>query len=336
MDLFKDYTQEESKVIYTHLNTEYTNDNNIPDYIALRLAELHANGYSGKKDYNNVSASMFSMSMKQMLYTLDAIKSDSIKTIDVSIVFASVLGTNLHTLFLGKEEDRVFKKIGKWTLSAEADRIESPDGTNTNTIRFENGHVIDIKSTSTFMFKKFLADKDTFARIGTMSIEDMKVLAPTLFKYTIQISDYNWMYDLNKPTGYLDFIMINWTQMNLSELGERIQRQPINLFSKEELEAYIIGVLDRLDAYRESGFYPDCTEVEIYGVTHYEYKVVKYGKTRRVAGTKIHSTYESAALEQMNHAGTQVLETKKKSKSPNCIYCDHKDICEQGKGELGV
>jgi len=70
-NLFDNYEPEDTTVIYKTDSTHYTNKANIPKYIALKLAELSASSYSGTKDYNNVSASMFAMTMKQMLYTLD-------------------------------------------------------------------------------------------------------------------------------------------------------------------------------------------------------------------------------------------------------------------------
>ncbi len=315
-------TQTNEVVLETD-STIYTNTTGMPGYIANKLATYSSESYSGKKDPKTISASMLNQSIKQILLTLKGIEEGTKQTVDVNTIYSSSIGTLLHTFFyeqFGGEEERAFKTLNDFTISGEADHITR-----------DTKVVVDMKTTSTFVVKKLI--QDLALHDPSHTIEQMRSQTPSLFKYTIQLSCYKWLYDLESDIGYIDLVMTNWTKMNLSELGERIQRVELQLFSHKDMKEYLTELLSKVSAYQESGFLPDCDELTVNGGTiKKEYKIVKGcdGK-RKIAKSGTHYTYQSAAEVVGNFPGGVVKEFKDTGTATGCLYCNHLNDCQQGQ-----
>lgn len=308
----------------------YTNKNKLPAYMAYRLIELSESSYGGLKEQNIISASMFSASVKQMLLHLQRTEAFYKVTVDVSDVIKSVQGSALHEMYLVDEPARIFKEVLGYKISGGADYIRYNEELGVMELR-------DIKTTSVKQVKNL---KDELEVYKHCSLADLKVKYPTIFKYNIQLSVYNWLYDLNIGVGNLDFVMMDWTNMHLSSIGAMIQTIQLPLYSAKETEEYVESIVSLITGYKKSGYLPDCTITETSGKPVPEFKLVKnLLKPRKVNGSDVYRTRSEAAIAQSIYPDTYIFEAKKPQKPFLCTeYCqyngaigvDGKLVCQQG------
>lgn len=317
----------------------YTNNTDITAYLADRLIEESESSYGGNKEKDVISSTMFALSTKQIILHLERAEKFYRTTVDVSDLIKSVQGSSLHELYLGIEPARQFTDVLGYKVSGGADRItygaDSTPLLKTDDISILNGQdnirLRDIKTTSSFVVKDLKAELSLYN--ASMSLSTLKVQLPVLFKYVIQQSIYALLYKLDIGVATLDVVIMNWTQMNRSELGEMVQEVNVPVYDSEDTLEYITEVVSKIQKYRKSGFKPDCSEIETQGKVIPEYKLVKPGKTRRVNGSKIYHTRQDAINAMSDFPGTVLYESKPKTRSILCIdYCEFNNtgVCEQG------
>lgn len=331
--------QQDTGVFRETESTIYTNEQSIPLYLANRLVDISEASYGGEPTPNLISATTLAQPIKEIIHKLNRVEAPYKVTIDANSLIKSVNGSILHEAYLQDEPDRQFKTILGYTISGGTDylRPTGPDGAL---------ELRDIKTTSSFNVQKIKAEAE-LCPIG-MPLADMRIKYPTMFKYVSQLSIYNWLYDLNLSVGYLDFIIMNHSPMDMSTTGPQMQGFQIPLASIEETVAYITDKVDKIIKYRASGFMPDCTQQELTGKPKPVFKLIKstdIGKPspRAVSGSGNHSSMAAAAAHQSSDpkfASTVVFNaTKPNTTPPACMgFCEFgratdtngNTICQQG------
>jgi len=310
------------KVLKETEDTVFINDNTvIPEWLALRYIEISLKSYSGTKEVNRISTTEFSKSDKQILLGQERIKDSYKITVDVADIVSSVLGTIVHEGILETEPTRKTKKIGKWTISGQADKIE-------------NNTIYDLKHTSVYSGKNLLRELDLYPKYYDMSLEDLYVKCPSIFKYLSQLAIYNWLYELNNDVGYITFIFNNWTFKDKSTVPYKNMQVEFKLPSIEKIKEYVTNRLNKLEAYQDTEYLPDCDDNALGKSTTFTYKIVAYGKTRAVNGSGgSFNTLNEASIAQINFPNTEIKETKKYTEPNLClVWCPYNKagICEQG------
>ncbi len=311
----------QTKILKETASTIYLTDGTITDWIALRYIELYETGYDGVRTLDRISTTEFAKSDKQILLEQQRIKNPYKVEKDVAQLINSVNGTSLHNTILGVEPDRQEKEIGKWTISGGADRIEAHT-------------VYDLKNTSTLEGKKLKRDLEMCPNYPDLSLEDLQAKFPTLFKFLFQLSNYKWLYELPTDVGYINFVFNNWTFMDKEILPSKVMEFKFHLAPFDKVINYITKRTLRLESYQKSGYLPDCPDSTLGISKSSTFKIVKYGKTRRVNGSKIYNTLDEASKAQSEFIGTEIKETKDNTSPILCLrWCDFnkEGICEQGQ-----
>lgn len=250
--------------------------------------------------------------------------------VDVTAIYCQHVKLPPAEAFKG-EEPRAFMELCGFTVSGESDRIEVDPVTGKKTLR-------DIKSTSSFMLKKLMADMEV--HVPGRSLADMKVHTPVLFKYAIQQSIYNVLYKLGLTTATLDFIIINHSPLDRSTIGEALQGYVIPIATEEDTVAFMIDILTKVKQYRASGYLPNCTETETSGKPQPLFKLVKNpSKPRKVNGSGDYRSRAEAAQAMAQYPGTVVFDATQFAKPDLCTkYCQFcnvtnhlgETVCTQG------
>jgi hypothetical protein len=298
--------------------TIYTNDSSVPNVLALRLIDIYEEAYSGKPELATISATEFVGSNKQILLKQRRIKDFYKLTKEVSSIQQSVLGTIMHSGIYPNEPSRRTKKIGKWTISGQADNITE-------------GTLYDLKYMAVFTAN--MLQKEMRRYNSRLALEDLKVKFPTIFKFTIQLSIYNWLYDLKSEVGYILQVVSNWSIRDRSTIPNKSSLQDIEIYSHKEVVEYLTKRLDIIEQYQNNGTLPDCSLSEIGSSKSSIFKLVRPGKDRRVSKSKECDTYEEATKEQLNFNNTVIHEVSKSTTPLLCIqYCDFNKtgFCTQG------
>ena len=327
-------------------STIYTNTTGIPVYMANKLIELNESSYGGAHEATTISASMFSHSIKQIVLHLNRAENYYKTTTDISNLIKSVQGSILHEAYLVVEPSRQFITINGFTISGGADRITyGPDDTpllESDDISILDGQtnkkLRDIKTTSTHVVAKLKAEMEMH-NPGT-PLADMKVHTPVLFKYVIQQSIYNVLYNLNVSTATLDVVCMDWTQANRSTIGEMIQAVDIPLASIDDTIAFVTDVTSKVTKYKASGYLPECTPTELGGKPTPVFKLVKDpSKPRAVPKSGQFRSRTEAAMAQSNFPGTVVYDATKPNTPFLCTsFCQFNcatdangnQVCQQG------
>jgi hypothetical protein len=313
--------------VYTTLketeDTIFINNNEvIPEWLALRYIDISLKSYSGKRELNRISTTEFSKSDKQILLEQQRIQNGYKITVDVEDIVSSVLGTIVHEGILQTEPERQEKSIGKWVISGQADRI------NNNTI-------YDLKHTSIYSGKNLLRELDLYPKYHEMSLEDLQVKCPSIFKYLSQLAIYNWLYNLDNDIGYITFIFNNWTFKDKQDIKNKNMQIEFKLPNIDKIEQYLINRLNRLKSYQDTGYLPDCDDNTLGISTTRTYKIVKYGKTRAVNGSGgSFNTLNEASIAQLKFPNTEIKETVITTEPTLCLnWCkfNKEGVCEQGQ-----
>lgn len=335
-NIFKNINTQQSDSIFRETeSTIYTNNTNIPHYIADRLIDISESSYGGNKEKNTVSATMFSSSIKQIILHLNRADNFYKITEDVSNLVVSVHGSIIHEAYLVNEPPRQSIQIGEYTVTGGTDRITYGPN-NTKLLAFDTLSILDgksniqlrdIKTTSTFKVAKLKSEMEEHV-IGT-KLADMKVRTPILFSYVLQQSIYNLLYKLHITHATLDIVCMNWTQANRSTTGERIQAFKIPLATEEDTLDFITTTLDKVAKYRASGYLPDCTPTELGGKPTPVFKLVKNpAKPRAVPKSGSYKSMAEAAAAQPNFPGTVVYNATKPLTPFLCLqYCPFNGAC---------
>jgi len=312
-----------SKVIKETESIKYVSDGKIPEWVALRLIELSEKAYSGKKQVNRISTTEFSKSDKQILLAQQRILKPYQIEVDVSTLQNSVNGSIIHEAYLGEEPKRIEKKIGKWVISGQADRIK-------------NNILNDLKNVSVYAGKDLFRELELYPEYYDIPLEDLEVKCPSIFKYLSQLSIYNWLYDLpSENVGIITFIFNNWSYRDEKTISSRNLEVEFKLANHTKIVDYLTKRLERLSTYQESGYLPDCSSNALGTKSTSTYKVVKYGGTRAVSGSGgSFNSLNEASLARANFPNTEIREFKSNSDPTLCLkWCQFniKGICDQGQ-----
>jgi len=310
--------------------TRYTFDESkIPKWIALSYINLAEKAYSGKRELNRISTTEFSGSDKQILLGQRRLQNPYKVDVNVLNLQNSVHGSILHEAILGVEPDRKEKKIGKWTISGGADRIE-------------DGVVYDLKNTSVYSGKDLFRELDLCTDYYDLSLEDLYELYPSIFKFLSQLSIYSWLYDLKSEVGYITFIFNNWSFKDKTTIPGKNMEVEFRLASHSKVEEYLTKRLERIEAYQESGYLPQCNSNTTGAKSSSVYKIVKPGSTnkRAINGSGgSHNTLQAASQAQTAlNVYSEILEVKSNSEPTLCLqYCQYNTeingipVCIQGQ-----
>lgn len=356
-NLFENLDTTSNGVFRETSNTRYTNEHNIPEYLASRLVDISEDSYGGEPTPNLISATTLGQPIKEIIHKLNRVDNPYKVTTDVNSLIKSVNGTILHDAYFGPkgEPKRQFKQILGYTISGGADRITyGPNDTSVGEtddlsilVGQSNIKLRDIKTTSTHVVRKIKFE--LAACPDTISLSDMRIKFPSLYSKILQQSIYNWLYDLNVSVGYLDFIIMNHSPMDMSTVGPQMQGYEIPLASIEDTIAHVTDRVEKVIKYRASGFMPDCTQQELIGKPTIEYKLVKstdmHKPNPRAANGSggAHPTMALALAKQQSEpklANCSIVESTKPSKNqPACLgFCEfgramdsnNQPICKQG------
>jgi len=319
--------------------TIYTNKTNIPVYLANRLIEISEDSYGGKRESNLISATSLANPIQRIIYDLERADNFYKITTDVNDIIKSTQGSILHTAYVPNEPPRQFKTILDYTISGGADYIRSTGPNGTTELR-------DIKTTSSLNVQKIKTEYELCP--ANITLADMQVKYPTLFKYVSQLSIYNWLYDLDLSVGYLDFVIMNHTARDISNTGYQIQGFEVNLASVKDTINFVTDIVTKVKAYRKSGFRPACTDLQLYDKPKPLFKLIKATdaykpEPRAVKGSGNHASRALAAAHQASNPkfiNTIVYDaTKPKMDNPTCMkFCpygraidnDGNIVCQQG------
>jgi len=201
-------------------------------------------------------------------------------------------------------EQRVNKKVGKWTVSGKYDCIF-------------DGSVRDIKNTSTYTYEKGTNDKD----------------------YILQGSYYRWLNPtlVTSDTMYIDYIFSDWKdgQSNspnypsAPHVPKPFKLDPITL-----VQSRVESKLNDIERFWDSAEddMPACTSDELWQ-DQSTWKYYANGFAGAVKATKVFEHPSDAFAHRINKGKGEVVEVKSKPKK--CRFCPALSICKQAKA-LGV
>ena len=294
----------------------YTNNSNINKEAAI-FAMFHDSLYTGGKPREGkLSTTTVIGPIRKALLS---IKNPTTSDKDVATMMASSRGTALHEqmaraltwMNIGyKVEQRGSREIAGWKISGEYDVI-TPDGV-----------LKDLKFVSNYSYVHLKEEQDRMTE--SMSMEELSVQFPTVFKYMAQLSIYRWIFkelDL-QPYASILFMFNNGTNFGQIPSVDIEVRFPT--FPYEEVESYLTDKINIIKQHIEEGTLPLCTPAER-GTTQAEYKVKRMNKTGKyatVAGSKFNNRSDvDAFLRNKGRAGDIVDETPASHKL--CNYCPH-------------
>ena len=315
-DLFSDVEEIDDVLVETE-TTRYRTNGIVPRVIAEKFAEIASVAYSGKPEVNTISTTEFSNSNKQILLKQRAIRDNIKLDAFVEDEEAATIGTILHSTIFDQEAPRVTKKIGKWTISGQADQIIG-------------GTIYDLKTMSSYSAKLLKADLEKYE---PMSMADLKAKLPVAFKYVSQLSIYNWLYDSDSNIGKILQIIVNHSHLDKLVLPTKYNEIDLMLYSHEEVKTYLRERLDIIEWYQDADTLPDCTQSELGISNKVTYKLVKPGGTRRIAKSKECDTMEAILDEQMKFPNSMVLTIRSSNRPTLCLdFCkwNKANICHQG------
>lgn len=187
-------------------------------------------------------------------------------------------------------EQRSYKEIDGFVVSGQFDVIV-------------NGHLHDIKSTSTYVWQTGVMDD----------------------KYILQGSIYRWLNPelITSDELTINFVFTDWQQFKVKST-ENYPSSPCmgktyKLMSLDETEAYIRNKLKLVHKHWLDPLHliPCCTEKDIYNSPS-KYKYYKKGYTEGARATKVFDTYAAASAYKAEQGNIgDIIEVKGKA-----FYCD--------------
>lgn len=314
---------EEGTLVSPHSGKIYTNLSKMPELTAMFAIFMSETGYSGKIEDNKISATILIAPIKKYLYTM--LNKDLDSTIDVSYLFASARGTNLHNGY-----EQMIEWWGDNSIKSEETLAREINGYwVTGTYDFQHHNQIkDLKHVSNFAYKLMLEDKEKLQYVE--SIEEGLEKYPNYFKYSIQLSIYRWLCN-DESLDLTGSILFNLNN------GGGFENHPINsevifpLFTSEELEEFIVRRIDVIKEHLINKTFPDCTPTER-GSKPPQYALKRYsqatGKYRTVAGSKFEDerSFKDFVIAK-GRAGDQEEVTP--ATHILCNYCKFQDLCVQ-------
>jgi len=195
-------------------------------------------------------------------------------------------------------EQRVKKKVGKYTISGKYDFIG-------------NGQLEDYKSTGTYTYVKKTNDE----------------------KYMQQGSIYRWLNPeiITNDTMLIQYIFLDWKEFNVSQKGyppSKILSYPIKLMSIEETDTFIknkLDVISSLDTTIEAEL-PLCTPEDLWQSDSVYSYYRNPAKTKRA--TKNFNTFHEAHSHQLSLGGGGLI-VEKPGRIKACSFCGVRDMCSQ-------
>ena len=196
-------------------------------------------------------------------------------------------------------EQRLSKKIGKWTVTGKFDFIGE-------------GTVQDVKSTGTYTYTKQTNDK----------------------KYPLQGSIYRWL-DPKKITEdvmLIHYIFTDWASMRAKQDPSYPQRrfhtQPYNLLSLSETEHFIRNKIALIEKYwdAEEEDIPDCDAEDLWRSE----AVFKYYKNPAKTSRSIKNfdNLQDALIRKSDDGNVGIIE-EVPGRVMACHYCPAFDLCTQ-------
>jgi len=282
----------------------------------------HASLYDGKPSAaDNLSVSDFMVPMQKLLYKV-TIPKDEVRTLDVSTLARSSIGTMLHT---GMEQ--ALENIEGYTQEVRSKTtIEGVTVSGKFDICTPDGEVRDLKNISSFAYGLFRQDLDNME--AGMSIADMRNSYPNYWKYVFQLSCYRMLNQdiITQPYGTILFNLTSSSFDNYDTYNEH--RLP--LFDLEELMDYLTDYIKQFKQHLADGTKPPCTESE---------RIHKPGsfKLTRMGSTGKWSTVRGSKFDDLTQFRNFVTNKGKvgdrevviEASYVACEWCAYSDICEQ-------
>jgi hypothetical protein len=206
-----------------------------------------------------------------------------------------------------------------------------------------NGKLEDLKNTGSFKVIKTIKEEERFIHLKRKlaTTNDIgKALAliqeecPTIFEYAFQGSVYR-MLNPDKITEdfmSIQFIMKDWYK---GKVGEDYYPDinpyqfDIDLFSKEEVMAYIIDTLTELKEIIDTKELPLCSNKELW-IADPVFKVYKDSKSKRALPKGTFETHQEAIDFNSKRKVPGVIKCIT-SPPRRCGYCNVKEVCDQYK-----
>jgi hypothetical protein len=194
------------------------------DFLFKRIRKINEESYQEETRPNTLSTTQLIKQPKQI--SLDLEYRGLKKEEEVLKLLPSVLGTVVHNAILEKEPDRQEKEVNGYTITGGADKIL-------------NGQVWDLKFVKVFNYIKLKRELTNISEYKHLDLMQLKQTSPSIFKYVLQLSVYNWLYDLKTEEGFIYFIHPDYGKQYAKEVPSQAHKVKLSLYSHSEVVTYI-------------------------------------------------------------------------------------------------
>jgi len=238
----------------------------------------------------------YKVAMEALGYPKKVIELIRINPTPEELLAAKTFGTEIIPVYM---EQRLSKKVGKWTVTGKFDFIGE-------------GRVGDYKSTSVWTYQNQVNAN----------------------KYTQQGSIYRWLDPKKITENEMDifYIFMDWKagmqKSDPSYPPRRFHRQSFPLLSVNEIEAFIRRKIELIEQYWDApeDTIPQCNDEELWR-SEPEYKYYK-NPLKTTRSTKNYDTLQEATLRRIEDGNVGFVKTVP-GQVMACKFCPAFAVCEQ-------